>query len=619
MSGDRFEHDPTDGPTGTERRLTEAMASFAGGVRPEPGGWARIDDRLGECRGRSAGPGSPARRPVLVAAALLLVVALTAAVVVGARSGGDEAELVTAPATVEGEELAIVAVVDGPRLVVLGLDGQERRELLRPTGGEILWGDLAVSPEDAVVYVTRSRTSWACTEGVGEGAPEIVAVPLDGGAPRVVVANAMRPTVDATTGRLAYLTTPSGNTCPNNLRSAIGILDPTTGVSERVYLHPTDEEPASGGATPVAVDLPSFGIGAVFWSASGDSVWVHAASDATVRTRALIRLPVDPAVPSFGPAEVAASLADDGTDNLALMSSFDAWSSTPDGDTFAAVGTADALQGPGLPVEVRRVAFDHPVGDPYTTYAGSELVATITPEADGRLFPGDVDVDAATGDLLVRATPFSLEEQLAAPQEPDEEVDVVYVTGTHLYLVSGGSARLVATTVVGAAWIRVPRTEPPAPVPTSSTDVPAPPLETTTLPGTSVPPVPGTDPEGPPAAGDPDAEPRTGPEAEVEQAYRDFFEQGDRSALEGSGVLEPALQEGSRTVPDGGKGVVVVFDDVTVTGPTTATVDFRLYQGTSEVTAPTSGSAVFVDGRWKVSAATMCTLIGRVGIACPSS
>jgi hypothetical protein len=224
-----------------------------------------------------------------------------------------------------------------------------------------------------------------------------------------------------------------------------------------------------------------------------------------------------------------------------------------------------------------------------------------------------VSADPQTGAIAAAARSWISVDGQPLPTGHEHDGILVIWDGSQSYAVPGAYDSV--------AWVRVPT---PIPVEEPTTEPPAP--GTTVLPATSVPsvatsiaPTVGTEPPGvilDPTAGAPgDGSPEA---AAVAQAYRDFFEQGARSALQGSGVLEPAIQSGSQTVDDGGKGVAVVFPGVRVTGDTTASVDFRLFQGTKEITAPTSGGAVFADGRWKVSAATMCTLLSRVSIPCPT-
>ena len=61
---------------------------------------------------------------------------------------------------------------------------------------------------------------------------------------------------------------------------------------------------------------------------------------------------------------------------------------------------------------------------------------------------------------------------------------------------------------------------------------------------------------------------------------------------------------------------------VRIDGPTTATVTFTVLLGTTPVLQGVKGSAVFVDGTWKVGVASFCQLAaleGAVPKACPSA
>jgi len=82
-------------------------------------------------------------------------------------------------------------------------------------------------------------------------------------------------------------------------------------------------------------------------------------------------------------------------------------------------------------------------------------------------------------------------------------------------------------------------------------------------------------------------------------------------------VLEPALEEGAESVPAGGVGLTLTVTAIRFTGPDAAEVDFTLDKDGAYFTAATVGTAERIDGRWMVSAETMCTLVSRVGIACP--
>ena len=50
---------------------------------------------------------------------------------------------------------------------------------------------------------------------------------------------------------------------------------------------------------------------------------------------------------------------------------------------------------------------------------------------------------------------------------------------------------------------------------------------------------------------------------------------------------------------------------------TEAAVWFSVWLGASPYLPTHRGAAVLVDGRWKVSRATFCALLARVGVACP--
>ena len=218
--------------------------------------------------------------------------------------------------------------------------------------------------------------------------------------------------------------------------------------------------------------------------------------------------------------------------------------------------------------------------------------------------------------------PSSFDEPVvpAAPTRPPRGTATIVPMSGALVVGEGSQSRVVASGVVSAAWVwsearpidTPPGTAEPVEVPDSTV------TDST---------VPEQDPtDGPLEDGQPDGEPsmplapdreRTDDAVAIRDTFAAFFEQGDRSALEGSDVLEPSMQEGAESVPEGGVDVTVTIAAIRFTGTDEAEVDFLLDQSGRSFTAPTRGTAVRLDGRWLVSAATMCILLGRVQIPCP--
>jgi hypothetical protein len=111
--------------------------------------------------------------------------------------------------------------------------------------------------------------------------------------------------------------------------------------------------------------------------------------------------------------------------------------------------------------------------------------------------------------------------------------------------------------------------------------------------------------------------------AAVTTAWTTFFDgrtaQAKQVALLQNGTKYTALITGIRNLlPPGTRATV---EGVTLKG-NTATVSYKLTVNGSQL-LPTSGSAatgtaVDVNGQWKVSSATFCTLVSLTGKSCPS-
>ena len=627
-AGDRPETDD-------ERRVAGALSAYGEQVRPDLAAWNRIDARL-DARGASRADGG--RRPLLAAAAAVLIV-LAGAVVVLARSADDEVQVATAPTG--DEQLAILALTDDQRLVELGPDGAERREIYRsPDDGTRLVGSLAASPRDGVIYVERTLArSGPCGDvgigGGGERVGQIIAVPYAGGEPHVVVAAGHQPDVDRATGRLAYLTPPDGTDCLGPDAFDLAVLDPATGSTAGVAV-------ATASATDgTRVVQPR-------WSVSGDDVYTLIASGSGIPHRTVVRVGFD-GTEIVDAETTLTSVVVGGSSPTGLVgvSSIDPIDPRSDeGDSLVTAGPSAGGTGAVQVVEWAK----EPIGPADGWTISTSPVAFFDPSVLGTepLMTSEVEVDRDSGAILLTAegsgaagatgaeamsssdgsstspgtTPAA---ETTTPESTTlGRVVVPLPTGssTYLFVAEGGQPRVVARGVVAATWIRTDGT--------SLVDAPPvtvrPPEPGRTEPGT----FPGTTPTTAPNAGTvPPNTPvpvdvvgssdRPDDAAAVADAFRSYFEQGDQSALEGSGILEPAIDEGAKTVPNGGKGVTVTIDAITFAGEDSAEVRFRLDQNGNFFTAATTGSAVFVDGRWKVSAATMCTLLSRVQIPCPTA
>lgn len=96
-------------------------------------------------------------------------------------------------------------------------------------------------------------------------------------------------------------------------------------------------------------------------------------------------------------------------------------------------------------------------------------------------------------------------------------------------------------------------------------------------------------------------------EAEVGENYRVFFEDGDPTLLEdGEELTEAIAALGALAPPPRTKSANVTV--VEFTGPDTANVTYDLIVDGEPALPGATGEAVLVDGVWKVSKNTFCTL-----------
>lgn len=632
------------------RRVADAMAAFGDQVRPDPGGWGCIDARLADAPDRRLGQGAArgpsTRRPVLVAAAFVVVLALVGAVVVQVRTADTGLEVATAPSG--QEQLGFVALTDDGRLVELDIEGHEQREIHRNDGGGPLVGPIAVSPLDNTIYLERQPQVHECV-GVGYSPAsvrsEIVAIPFAGGETRVVAPVGATPSLQPRTGRLAYLKSAGEGRCDDGSPYEIGVADPVSGATRNLSLRGIHDGPAGDGSAgaPLTVDLPFPDLIDVRWSADDDALWVLANYGSGVPYRALIRIGLrfgngaivadQPQIVLTGVPSADADLAG----SILAATAFDSVETGPGGDATFVFGRADA----DGTLDVARTVASGDERSSWATTVEFGIDAGALDLAGARA--GVVDHDARSGRVLAvvlgnsTTNPAPARDIDVIPSGPPEvgpspasdsrsnrptvfTASISPLTGA-LVAGEGSQSRVVANRVVSAAWVwSGTRLADDAPGPTEPVEVPDPTVSEPI--GTTVPPDAGQPDDGARSDDEPSVPPTAGagrPDdaAGIGDAFVAFFSHGDRSALEGSGVLEPSIQEGAESVPEGGVGVTVTITAIRFTGTDEAEVDFLLDQSGRSFTAPTRGTAVRLDGRWLVSAATMCILLGRVQIPCP--
>ena len=111
--------------------------------------------------------------------------------------------------------------------------------------------------------------------------------------------------------------------------------------------------------------------------------------------------------------------------------------------------------------------------------------------------------------------------------------------------------------------------------------------------------------------------------AAIQQSWEAFFD-GSTSSAKRISLLEHGEQFAKTIDAVSGsplaKQAKAQVTSVKIDGPTTATVTFSLLLGSTPVLKGVKGSAVLVDGTWKVGAASFCQLAalqGSVPKACP--
>lgn len=90
-------------------------------------------------------------------------------------------------------------------------------------------------------------------------------------------------------------------------------------------------------------------------------------------------------------------------------------------------------------------------------------------------------------------------------------------------------------------------------------------------------------------------------------------------AIDGGMPLGPTAREEARKGNESFIGVIVPrVNWLTLDTPTNATVNFDLFIDGRIITANTTGQALVVDGRWKITPDTFCTVARRGGVTCPA-
>jgi hypothetical protein len=115
----------------------------------------------------------------------------------------------------------------------------------------------------------------------------------------------------------------------------------------------------------------------------------------------------------------------------------------------------------------------------------------------------------------------------------------------------------------------------------------------------------------------------TAAKAQITTLYNDFFSAPTAQAktmLEDGATLGAAFKAAQALK---GKSVEKSkTDTVVITGPNSAKVTFDLYDDGKKVLTGSNGTAVWVDGGWKVSKDTFCTLVslgGTTPAGCPGA
>jgi hypothetical protein len=106
-------------------------------------------------------------------------------------------------------------------------------------------------------------------------------------------------------------------------------------------------------------------------------------------------------------------------------------------------------------------------------------------------------------------------------------------------------------------------------------------------------------------------------EIEIAFARTQEIRGDDLIHVEGGDGLAPTVYELHRRFPGTAQTATHHVERVTFLSPTEASVWFSTWLGVSPYMPSHRGTAVVDNGRWKMSRATFCALLARVGVACP--
>jgi hypothetical protein len=124
---------------------------------------------------------------------------------------------------------------------------------------------------------------------------------------------------------------------------------------------------------------------------------------------------------------------------------------------------------------------------------------------------------------------------------------------------------------------------------------------------------PSSDTTTAPAGGNEPADPEAA-KAEITTVWTNFFHTGTDRAdavklLENGENLGPALDKAEQEDKETGLVRRAKVTRISFLSPTTANITWTLYNKDTKLLANASGQAVYVDGEWKVSQLTFCTLV----------
>ncbi|MDT3443615.1 MULTISPECIES: hypothetical protein [unclassified Pseudofrankia] len=126
----------------------------------------------------------------------------------------------------------------------------------------------------------------------------------------------------------------------------------------------------------------------------------------------------------------------------------------------------------------------------------------------------------------------------------------------------------------------------------------------------------------PPKAGHQPQNPAAAQRA-IQQAYAQAFTGGQDpahslAAVQDGPALADTLAQAMQNFPEATATAAVTTSDIVFTDPRNAWLRFHItYQGGLDFGVQ-SGTAVLVDGHWKVSRQTFCTVMGWAGATCPA-